>query len=45
MPTDPRLKEIARQALYRIAPDQWVVRVLGLQPDPWQVELLRTPPG
>jgi hypothetical protein len=45
MPTDPMLKEVARQALYRLAPDRWVARVLGMTPDPWQVTLLRTPPG
>ena len=45
MPTDPMLKEVARQALYRLAPDRWVARELGMTPDPWQVTLLRTPPG
>ena len=45
MPTDPMLKEVARLALYRLAPDRWVARKLGMTPDPWQVTLLRTPPG
>ena len=28
-----------------VAPDKWVERELGVTPDPWQVELLRSPPG
>jgi hypothetical protein len=45
MATDPLVREAARVALYRLAPDRWVLRELGIAPDPWQVQLLRTPPG
>ena len=45
MQNNDLLREVARQALYRVAPDKWVERELGILPDPWQVELLRSPPG
>ena len=45
MQSNDLLREVARQALYRVAPDKWVERELGVTPDPWQVELLRSPPG
>lgn len=45
MQSNDLLREVARQALYQVAPDKWVERELGVTPDPWQVELLRTPPG
>ncbi len=45
MQNNDLLREVARQALYRVAPDKWVERELGISPDPWQVELLRSPPG
>ena len=44
MQNNDLLREVARQALYRVAPDKWVERELGVAPDPWQVEL-RSPPG
>ena len=45
MQNNDLLREVARQALYRVAPDKWVERELGILPDAWQVELLRSPPG
>jgi hypothetical protein len=34
-----------REVAYRLDPVRWVRDVLGLEPAPWQEELLRAPQG
>jgi Terminase large subunit, T4likevirus-type, N-terminal len=45
MTTDPNLRKLAREALFEVAPDMWVEHIIGIRPDAWQRQLLRSPPG